>query len=187
MSTKSVGKQLARLNKDELADIDKYTADVCLTRTMGDIVRSREIATNARQYFVANLIFQAVFEKDMGLIDIIATRIDGTVPTTNERDSFANLIGDAIDDVLDMERAEQTMIVPEDPVIIALAKIIYHIAVEASHGDPIKKRDRQKAVEMVYARTAGRRNEPVRLAIEEKFIEPEWLSNINNDIIEDAN
>lgn len=187
MSTRSVGNQLAKLDKKELADIDQYTTNVCLTRTMQDVVRARDTATNARQYFVANLVFQAVFEKDMGLLDIIATRIDGTVPVSGERESFANLVGDAIDDVLDMQRAEQTVITPEDPVIIAIAKVIYHIAVEPSNNNPIKKKERQKAVEMVYARTAGRRNEPVRLAIEEKFVEPEWLSNINDDIMNSDN
>lgn len=142
------------------------------------MVKSREVATNAKQYFVANLIFQAVFEKDMGLIDIIATRIDGTVPLSDERSSFANLIGDAIDDVLDMKRADQIMIRPEDPVIISIAKVIYHIAVEPSKSDPNKRRERQKAVEMIYARTAGRRNEPVRLELEEKYVEPNWLASI---------
>lgn len=171
--------QLAKYDHQDV-DIDRYTADVCLTRTMGDIVRARDTATNARQYFVSNLIFSAVFEKDMSLVDIIATRIDGTVPTNKERDSFANLMGDAIDDVLDMDRSEQTLIQPSDPVIIALAKVVYHIAVEPTKKDYNKKRERQKAVEMVYARTAGRRNEPVKLAIEEKFVDPEWLSSIDD-------
>lgn len=151
---------------------------------MGEIVRAREIATNARQYFVANLIFQAVFEKDMGLIDIIATRIDGTVPVTKERESFANLLGDAIDDVLDMERAEQTMINPDDTAIIAIAKIIYHIGVDSAGKDVNKRRDRQKAVEMIYARTAGRRNEPVRIDVEDRYVKPNWLENISSTVEE---
>lgn len=181
MSTSESGakRELAKLERSS-GDIDAYTAEVCLCRTMGDVVRSRDTATNARQYFVANLIFSAVFEQDMALIDIIATRIDGTVPTTGERDSFANLMGDAIDDVLDRERSDQTMIRPEDPVIIALAKVVFHIAVGETKHDYNKRKDRQKAVEMVYSRTAGRRNEPVRLAIEEKFVEPSWLSNIDS-------
>lgn len=181
MSTSERGakRELAKLEKAS-GDIDSYTAEVCLCRTMGDVVHSRDTATNARQYFVANLIFSAVFERDMSLIDIIATRIDGTVPVTSERESFANLMGDAIDDVLDMERSEQTMVFPSDPVIIALAKVVFHIAVCETKNDYNKKRDRQKAVEMVYARTAGRRNEPVRLAIEDKFIKPDWLEHIDD-------
>lgn len=178
-SAREAKRELQRL-EPSAGDIDSYTASVCLTKTMGDIVRARDTATNARQYFVANLVFSAVFEKDMGLIDIIATRIDGTVPTSSERDSFANLIGDAIDDVLDMERAEQTMIMPDDPVIIAIAKVVYHIAVEPAKHDFNKRKERQKAVEMVYARTAGRRNQPVKLAIEEKFTKPKWLSDIDD-------
>lgn len=178
-SERGVKQELARYDRRGV-DIDRYTSDVCLTRTMGEIVISRETATNARQYFIANLVYCAVFEMDMGLIDIIATRIDGTVPVTGERESFANLIGDAIDDVLDMDRAEQTVITAGDPVIIALAKVIFHIAVAEAGKDFNKRRERQKAVEMVYARTAGRRNEPVKLAIEEKYVEPDWLEAIDD-------
>lgn len=118
---------------------------------------------------------------DMGLIDIIATRIDGTVPVSTERESFANLLGDAIDDVLDMERADQTMIDPEDSAIIAIAKVIYHIGIAAAGNDFNKRRDRQKAVEMIYARTAGRRNEPVRIDVEEKYVKPKWLEDLDTD------
>lgn len=178
-SERGAKRELAKLEKSS-GDIDAYTTEVCLCRTIGDIVRSRDTATNARQYFVANLIFSAVFEKDMALIDIIATRIDGTVPVSGERQSFANLMGDAIDDVLDMDDARQTMIYPEDPAIIALAKVVFAVATEQTKSDYNKKKDRQKAVEMIYARTAGRRNEPVRLAIEEKFVEPSWLSDIDD-------
>lgn len=177
-SARSAKMELIKLDQS-CGDIDAYTAEVCLCRTMGEVVRSRDIATNARQYFVANLIFCAVFEKDMALIDIIANRIDGTVPTTGERESFANLMGDAIDDVLDMDDPHQTTISPDDPVIIALAKVVFYIATESAKHDYNKKKDRQKAVEMIYARTAGRRNEPVRLAIEEKFVKPSWLQDID--------
>lgn len=181
-SAKSVSRELARLENSNSGDIDQYTTEVCLTRTMGDVVFARERATNARQFFIANLIFNAVAEKDMGLIEIIATRIDGTVPVSSERESFANIMGDAIDDVLEMEDVERTLVYPDDPVIVALAKVVFQLAVCPAKSDYNKKRERQKAVEMVYARTAGRRNEPVRLALEEKFVEPEWLANL--DVVE---
>ena len=156
--------------------LDEYTSTVCLTRSLGEVLKQRECAGNARTYFVANLIFSAIFEKDMGLIDTIAKRIDGTVPVSSKRDSFANLIGDAIDDVLDMDRAEQTMVNADDPVIIALAKVVFHIATQPTRGDYTMKREKQKAVEMVYERTNGRRVEPVRPQIETIYTDPEWLT-----------
>lgn len=131
---------------------------------------------NARTYFVANIVFCAIFEQDMGLIETIAKRIDGTVPTTDKRDSFANLMGDAIEDVLDMGRAEQRIVTPDDPVIIALAKVVYKIATTPSNGNPTLKREKQKAVEMVFERTNGRRTEPVRPQLETIYTDPAWMT-----------
>lgn len=157
-------------------NLDEYTSTVCLTRTVSNVLKQRETAGNARTYFVANLIFSAIFEKDIGLIDTIARRIDGTVPTTVERDSFANIMGDAIDDVLDMDKAEQTMIRPEDPVVIALAKVVFYVANAPTKGNPTLKREKQKAVDMIYERTNGRRIEPVRLEISTKYIDQDWIT-----------
>lgn len=175
MSTRqSAASALAKRPRNDFG-LDEYTSGVCLTMTVGQALLARERASNARQYFVANLVFDAIFEKDMSLIEILATRIDGTVPTSKTRDSFANIMGDAIDDVLDMDEPERIKVFPDDPVIIALAKVVFHIATDPTRGNPVKKKEKQKAVEMVYARTAGRRTEPVRPKLEERFVEPEWL------------
>ena len=91
-------------------------------RTMGDVVHSREVATNAKQYTVNSMVFNAVFEKDVDLIRTIALRIDGTVPEEDKREGYANLIGAAIEDVLSYERADQMKVVPSDPPVIAMAK-----------------------------------------------------------------
>ena len=102
--------------------LDNYMAEVCLMRTMGDVVHSREVATNAKQYTVNSMVFNAVFEKDVDLIRTIALRIDGTVPEEDKREGYANLIGAAIEDVLSYERADQMKVVPSDPPVIAMAK-----------------------------------------------------------------
>lgn len=176
MSTSKKGEQ-SLIVQPKIVDnqLDEYTARVCLTRTMGETFRVRETATNARTYFVANLVFSAILEKDMSLIEILANRIDGTIPTSETRDSFANLMGDAIDDVLDMERHEQMNIMPNDLVIVALAKTVFHIATAPTKGNPILKREKQKAVEMIYGRVAGRRTQPVRPLIETKYVKPAWM------------
>lgn len=157
-------------------DLDEYTTTMCLSKSIGEVLKTREISGNARTYFVCNLIWSAVFEQDMGVIETIVKRIDGTAPVTGNRDSFANLMGDAIDDVLDMDRVEQTMVDADDPVIIALAKVVFHIATQPSKGNPVVKRDKQKAIDMVYERTNGRRVEPVRPLIETVYKDPDWLT-----------
>ena len=156
-------------------DLDEYTTTVCLTRSIGDVLATRERAGNARTYFVTNLIWSAIFEQDMGIIETIAKRIDGTVPVAGKRDSFANIMGDAIDDVLDMEDKNQTVIDKDDPTILALAKVVFHIATQPTNGNPIIKKDKQKAIDMVFERTNGRRVEPVRPQIETMYEDPEWL------------
>lgn len=105
----------------------------------------------------------------------IVKRIDGTAPVTGNRDSFANIMGDAIDDILDMKSKEQTVIDRDDPVILALAKVVFHIATQPSNGNPVVKREKQKAIDMVFERTNGRRVEPVRPQIETMYEDPEWL------------
>lgn len=176
MSTRQDEERLLALRPENEQGLDEYTADVCLTRTVGAMMQQRETAPNARSYFVANLVFSAIFEQDMSLIEILATRVDGTVPTSKDRMSFANLMGDAIDDVLDMERSDQVVVRPDDLVIIALAKTVFYIANSPTHGNPTQKREKQKAVEMIYGRTSGRRTEPVRPAIETKYVRPAWMS-----------
>lgn len=163
-------------------DLDEYTTTVCLTRTIGEVFQTRERAGNARTYFVTNLIWSAIFEQDMGIIDTIAKRIDGTVPVAGKRDSFANIMGAAIDDVLDMETKEQTVVDKNDPTIIALAKVVFHIATQPTNGNPVIKKDKQKAIDMVFERTSGRRVEPVRPHIETIYKDPEWLMEGDTDV-----
>lgn len=149
---------------------------MCLTKTIGEVLKTREISGNARTYFVCNLIWSAMFEQDMGIIETIVKRIDGTAPVAGNRDSFANIMGDALDDVLDMKTKEQTVIDRNDPVILALAKVVFHIATQPSNGNPVVKREKQKAIDMVFERTNGRRIEPVRPVMETMYEKPEWLS-----------
>ena len=162
-------------------DLDEYTTTVCLTRTIGEVLKTREITSNARTYFVSNLIWSAIFERDMGIIETIAKRIDGTVPVAGKRDSFANLMGDAIDDVLDMEDKNQTVIDRNDPTILALAKVVFHIATQPTEGNPVIRKDKQKAIDMVFERTSGRRVEPVRPHLETRYKDPEWLMEGDTD------
>lgn len=155
--------------------LDNYLSNVTLNRTMGDVVKARDVAANAKQYTVACMIFNAVFEMDVQLIKTIATRVDGTVPIDEERDKYANILGDAIDDVLSYERMDQMKVVPEDPPIIAMAKALVYIATQPCGNNMAKRKERNLASEMILERTGGRKIKPLQEINEVVYVQPEWM------------
>ena len=155
--------------------LDNYLTEVCLDRTMGDVVRSREKAANAKEYTVACMVFNAVFELDVDLIRTIATRIDGTIPVEGKREDFANIIGDALEDVLGYDKKEQAVITPEDSPVIAMAKALVHIGTQPCGKNFAKRKERNLAAQMILERTGGRKVNPTRPLIETKYVEPEWM------------
>lgn len=157
------------------ASLDNYLANICLGSDMGTVVRSRDIAQNVKQYTVACLIFNAVFEMDIDLIRTIATRIDGTVPEDSKRDGFANYFGDAIEDVLSYDQAGQLQITPQDPPVIAMAKALVFVGTQPCGNNYAKRKERNLAAQMILERTGGRKVQPARVQIETKYVEPEWL------------
>jgi len=161
--------------KDYDATLDEYLADVCLLRTMGDVVRNREVATNAKGYAVAQMIYNAVFEMDVDLIRTIALRIDGTVPESDKRDGFANLIGDAVEDVLSYTKTDQMQIVPEDRPVIAMAKALVYIATQPCGSNYAKRKERNLAAQMILERCGGRKVQPTRADHRIEYVEPEWM------------
>ena len=157
------------------ASLDEYLTTICLERTLGEVVRAYEGAPNARAYWTHALFIDAVFNKNINAIDLIATRVDGLVPAEGERYKYANLLGDAIADVMSYESAKDIMtLYPEDPCIIALAKAIYAISVQDAGNNYGKKKDKQKAMEMILERTGGRKTEPTKNLLETRYVEPEW-------------
>ena len=157
------------------ASLDEYLTTICLERTIGQVVKSYESAANARAYWTNALFVDAVFNKNISAIDLIATRVDGLVPAEGERYKYANILGDALADILNYESAKDIMtIYPDDPCIIALAKAIYAISVQDAGNNYGKKKDKQKATEMILERTGGRKTEPTRNLLETKYVEPEW-------------
>ena len=155
--------------------LDNYLTDICLLRTMGDVVRGREIATNAKQYTVASMIYNAVFEFDVDLIRSIALRIDGTVPAEDKRDGYANIMGAAIDDVLSYSCAEQMVVTPNDPPIIAMAKALVFVGTQPCGPNYAKRKERNLAAQMILERCGGRKVEPTRIDAQIEYVEPEWM------------
>lgn len=163
------------------ATLDQYMTMVCLDRTMGDVVKARGSAANARQFAVNSMIFNAVFELDVDLIRTIALRIDGTIPAENDRKSYANILGDAIDDVLSYPLNEQLNIQEYDPPVIAMAKALVYVATQPAGSNYAKRKERNLAAQMILERTGGRKVEPTRPQIETVYVEPEWLSLPSSD------
>lgn len=142
---------------------------------MGDVVRSREQAANAKEYTVACMVFNAVFELDVDLIRTIALRIDGTVPEESKREGFANILGDALEDVLSYDKKEQTKIVPEDSPVIAMAKALVHIGTQPCGSNYAKRKERNLAAQMILERTGGRKVSPTKPLLETQYVAPDWM------------
>lgn len=161
--------------RDYDTTLDGYMVDVCLFRTMGDVVHSRDVATNAKQYAVNSMIFNAVFEMDVDLIRTIATRIDGTVPEEDKREGYANIMGAALEDVLSYERADQLKVVPSDPPVVAMAKALVYIGTQPCGSNYAKRKERNLAAQMILERCGGRKVQPTRLEAAIEYVEPEWM------------
>jgi len=162
--------------KPPVSGLDAMLSEMVLNRTVGDIARLHDGAGNARTYLAASMVFNAIFEKDVGAIASIVNRVDGTVPNEDEREGYANYFGDAIEDVLDYTQNEQILVSPLDPCIIGLAKAVVYVAYAPCGKNPAARKERQKAMDMVLGRTGGRKTQPTRPAIETTYVRPEWMS-----------
>lgn len=155
--------------------LDEYMTHICLDTTMGDVVHSYDVARNAKQYTVASMIFNAVFEMDVDLIRTIALRIDGTVPEEDKREGYANILGDAVEDVLSYSKVNQLQITPLDKPVIAMAKALIFVATQPAGSNYAKRKERNLAAQMILERTGGRKISPTRAMIETVYQDPEWL------------
>lgn len=159
------------------ANLDECLTDLCMSHTIGEVVSLREHARNNRHLLGSSIIFDAIFDgPDMGLINHIVKRIDGLVPEDKKRESYANLMGDAINEVLDLPREKVARIEPEDSAITALAKAVIHLATQQTGKNYQAKRAKADAVAMILERTGGRKVEPVKPRLEEKYVDPDWMT-----------
>ena len=176
MQEDSTTKNIIQIEKREYdTSLDGYLTEVCLGRTMGEVFLSREVATNAKQYTVASMVFNAVAECDVDLIRTIALRIDGTVPEEDKRNGFANLIGMALEDVLSYDQPQQLQVYEYDPPIIAMAKALIFVATQPCGQNYAKRKERNLAAQMILERTGGRKVKPTALEARVEYVEPEWM------------
>lgn len=159
----------------EWRDNDELLTDYALTKTMGDLVRTSEIAIKARDYALSRMICNAVFEVDIELIQTIVQRIDGTIPAEGKTDSYATAFGDALEDVLEYTQAQQMEVTPEDRPIIAMAKAVVYAATNRVGSNLARKKERNLAARILLERTGGRKIAPTPLQIETVYVEPDWM------------
>lgn len=155
--------------------LDDYLTDACMLKTMGDIVRARESSQNAKAYTLAQIIYNAVFEMDIDLIRTIALRIDGTIPEESKRDGYANIIGDAIEDVMSYSKEEAMEIHEYDTPVIAMAKALVYVGTQPCGNNYAKRKERNLAAQMILERCGGRKVEPTRVEAQIEYVEPEWM------------
>lgn len=155
--------------------VDEYLSNVVLSRTMQDVVSGRECANNAKAYTINGMIFNAVFELDVELIRTLTTRVDGTVPEEGKREGCANLLGDAIEDVLSYDDKDLLKVLPSDPPIIAMAKVLVYVSTQPAGTNMARRRERNLATQMILERTGGRKVKPTKPMLETKYVEPDWM------------
>lgn len=172
-TTRGTGTEITR--PYEMCGLDELFTRTAVEKSIGQVSRDRSRSINARGYFVANVIWTAVFDLDISLISEIVKRIDGLAPSKGDNHGYSEIFGDALLDVLDYERADQMRVYPDDPAIIALAKATVAIANADAGRNMQARKDRQKAVQMILDRTEGRRSEPARPVEETVYEAPAWL------------
>lgn len=170
------GTETGIIKREYDTSVDGYLTEVCLDRSMGDVVRGREQANNTKAFLVNCMVFNAVFEQDIDLIKTIATRIDGTVPSEEERGGYANILGDAIEDVLQYEQPEMLSVTACDTPVIAIAKVLVYTAARPAGNNVQQRKSRNLAAQMILERTGGRKVEPTRPQLETRYVEPKWMS-----------
>lgn len=179
--TKKTGNEIISLAPKQQAmldGMDDLLTDLLLNKTLGEIVQTMETSSNVRTYSAARIIINAISELDVSLIGTIIKRVDGGIPKADDRHTYANLIGDALDDVLDMPKDEQKFLdFKKDYGIIALAKAIVMCAIQRNVGSNVaKKRDRQIAADILLSRTGGLKNEPRKATTEITIKDADWAN-----------
>ena len=121
----------------------------------------------AADFLVSRLFTDAVFSNDIRSIQLIINRIDGGLPKDTEVNQYVTEFGDCINELLSMEDREQTMVKPDDTVMMALCKSLFSIATQDIFWDEKKlrkkrpsdsqKKERDAAMRMILERAGGRK------------------------------
>ena len=149
---------------------------ILLDTQFADVLRRVEECTSPRDYFLFVLVRDAVMETDIGALEQIIKRVDGAAPSEEDRDLYANIIGDAIEDVMSWPDYYQVATLDiTQPTVIVVAQTLYRIAVRPCGKDPQLRRDKAKAMDIIFQRTGGKKTKPVKEDVQLRFTDPDWL------------
>jgi hypothetical protein len=143
---------------------------------------------NAADFLVSRLFTDAVFSQDIRAIQLIINRIDGGLPKDTDIARYQTDFGDCLNKVMQMTNKSQTMVDPDDTVMMALCKSLYTIATEDIYWDYEKlrkkrpsdtqKKERDAALRMVLERTGGRKT-LAEITVEKEDVEiAPWISQL---------
>lgn len=167
---------------DRPGKMDEQLTGLCLNTCIGSINRLREEAETLRQAFICNLIWGCIFGEDggyspdVGMIQTVIKRIDGSVPEKGKRDGYANIIGEAIEAVLSLKNTGMELALqPTDTTLTALCKVLVAVSMEDVGKSMARRKDRQLATEIILERTGGLRSEPSKEVETIVYVEPAWM------------
>ena len=160
------------------ATIDELYQQTALFKTVGELVRLYQSSLNAKAYFVARTLLDAIINKEIQTIKQIIGRIDGGVPDAQKRKHYANIFGDALEDVLAYPDIEMMALQPEDYVIIAMAKVVVWVSMSDPGNNAQKRKDKQDAIQIILERTGGRKSEPTKQLTTTNYVNPEWMNSL---------
>ena len=156
----AVDESIARMASSKIGDVVSIAEG---NRWMIGMMRNQ----NAADFLVSRLFTDAVFSQDIRSIQLIINRIDGGLPKDTDLAFYQTEFGDCINKIMEMPRAEQLKVMPEDTVMMALCKSLYQIATQDIYWDTEKlrkknpsdsqKKERDAAMRMVLERAGGRK------------------------------
>jgi hypothetical protein len=158
----------------------------------GDIPRINYIgyASNATQHLVSQMLTDAVFNQDIYVIQTIINRVDGGLPKDVDLHSYQTLFGDCMKQVLAMDKAEQTKVMPDDTVMLALCKSLYDMAARDIYVDPVSKKkrnpsavvkqERDSALRLVLERSGGRKTSIATTKTEQPAEVAPWIKALHS-------
>lgn len=148
---------------------------------------------NAADFLVSRLFTDAVFSQDIRAIQLIINRIDGGLPKDVDVDKYQTEFGDCLNEIMAMEDSQQTMVLPEDTVMMALCKSLYQLAVQDIYWDAEKlrsrnpsdslKKERDAALRMVLERTGGRKTLASLPQQKEEVEIAGWIAELSENMV----
>lgn len=167
---------------------NEYICDVVSIAEGNRFMIGMATAQNAAEYLVSRLFTDAVFSNDIRSIQLIINRIDGGLPKDTEVAFYQTEFGDCLNKIMSMSTSEQTKVMPDDTVMMALCKSLYHIATQDIYWDYERlrrrrpsdsvKKERDTALRMVLERTGGRKTLSVIPERKEEVEIASWISEL---------